>query len=155
MKKILLLLLLFSIFSCSKDDEPTIKDEDLLTGTWNIHKTKTYHFVNGELDSIQETIYEVPYSTLTFDSNKTVTYSNDKFTQPITGTWVLSEKLLFTDLHLQLSASTGYGTRYFFPENTISLLTQSTLILQSPMSLEHTFMNGDKIKHYTETYLEK
>ena len=158
MKKILLFTFFtfLTFISCSEDDASSKSDEDYLEGTWTIKKTITYHYLNGELDTIKESILKEPYSTLHFASNNEVTYSNPDFTIPILGKWDLNEKKLVTDLKLELSSSTGYGSFYFFPENTITLINETELILKSPMSIEATFYpDGDKIKHYAETYLEK
>ena len=158
MEKLFLPVLLFILallFSCSRDDAREKTDEDYLKGTWTIKEVKTYHFLNGELDNIKDTIFEEPYSTLHFDSNNDVTYSAQFYTNPITGKWNLNEKLLTTNLKIELSSSSGFRTFYVFPENSIILINDSELILKSPMSPEGTFSNGDKIQSYVETYLEK
>lgn len=157
MKKILplLLILLFIIFSCNKVDKPVKTDEEKLTGTWTIKKNLTHWYLNGEPDRIEESIAEQPYSYLTFDSNKNVSYTNPSYTNEIKGQWDLDEKALRTSLKIDMSSSSGYSTFYFFPESTIVLLNDSELVLKSPMSLESTHPNGDKIKYYSETYLER
>lgn len=158
MEKIFLPVLLFILallFSCSRDDAPDKTDEDYLKGTWTIKEAKTYHYLNGELDNIKDTIFEAPHSTLNFDSNKDVTYSEQSYTTPITGKWNLNEKLLTTNLKIEVNSSSGYRTFYFFPENSIILINDSELILKSPVSPEATNSNGDKIQSYVETYLEK
>ena len=158
MEKLFLPVLLFILallFSCSRDDVPVKTDEDYLKGTWTIKEAKTYHYLNGELDNIKDTIFEEPYSTLQFDSNKEVIYSVQFYSKPITGKWNLNEKTLTTNLKVDLSSSTGYRTFYFFPENSITLINDSELILKSPMSGEATYSNGDRIQSYVETYLEK
>ena len=150
-----LLLILVTFPSCNQDDPPVKTDEDYLKGTWIIKEAKTYHYLNGELDNIKDTIFEEPYSTLQFDSNKEVIYSVQFYTKPITGKWNLNEKTLTTNLKVDLSSSTGYRTFYFFPENSIILINDSELILKSFMSGEATYSNGDRIQSYVETYLEK
>ncbi|MFD2518756.1 hypothetical protein [Salinimicrobium flavum] len=157
MKKILptILIILITFFSCSEDDESNKTDEDYLRGTWTIKKSKTYYYLNGEPDTLKESILEEPWSTLNFNSNKEVTYSNPDYTKPVIGKWVLNDKVLRTDLKIDPGSSTGYGPVYFFPENAITLLNDTELKLISPMSLEATHSNGDKIKYYSETYLEK
>lgn len=147
------ILILF--LSCSQDDAQDKTDEEYLKGTWAIKEAKTYQYLNGELDEIKDTIFKEPYSTLKFDSNKEVTYSTRQYTNPISGKWNLNDKLLTTDLKIDLSSSSGYGTIYFFPENEIIFLDDSELILRSPMSGEATRSNGDKFKSFVETYLEK
>ncbi len=157
MKKIFLsiFIILLALISCSKDVEPDKTDEELLNGTWTIKKAVTYKYLNGEVDAIEESISEEPYSQLKFNLDKEVIYSDPGITQPIKGKWLLNEKNLKTDLKLEPGSSTGYGTIYFFPENTILELNQTELILRSPMSQEVTHENGDKTKAYTETYLER
>ncbi|MGB7786723.1 MAG: hypothetical protein WBL27_11525 [Salinimicrobium sp.] len=160
MEKLFLPVLLFILallFSCSRDDGPAKTDEDYLKGTWTIKEAKTYHYLNGELDKIKDTIFKEPYATLDFGSNKDVTYSTYHYTNPISGKWALNEKekVLTTNLKIELSSSSGYGTIYFFPENRIMLVNDSELILKSPMSGEATRSNGDKFQSYVETYLEK
>lgn len=157
MKKILLLTFFafLTFISCSKDDASTKSDEDYLQGTWTVKKTITYYYLNGELDTTKESNLEKPHSTLHFAPNNEVTYLNPDFTNPIIGLWRLNDKKLMTDLKLNLSSSSGYGSIYFFPENAITLLNETDLILKSPMSVERTSSNGDKLKDYSETYLEK
>ena len=157
MKKILLLTFftVITFISCSQDDETVKTDEDYLEGTWTIKKTITYYYRNGELETIKESILEEPYSTLHFAPNNEVTYSNPDYENLITGNWDLDEKNLTTDLKLNLSSSSGYGSIYFFPENAITLINEKDLILKSPMSVERTSSNGDELKDYSETYLEK
>lgn len=151
----LIVIVLISLSSCNEDD-PTIKpDEDYLVGTWTIKKIKTYHYLNGELDNMEESIYTEPYSTLKFDIDKTVTYSNPDFTETIIGTWDLDQKILKTDLKLELRSSSGYSMFYFFPENTISLLNETELVLKTPMSLKVGSTTENKTEYYSETYLEK
>ena len=148
MKKILLLTFFafLTLISCSGDDSSTKSDEDYLHGTWTIKKTTTYYYVNGELDTTKESILKEPYSTLNFAQNYEVTYSNPDFTEPIIGVWGLNEKKLVTDLNLELSTSSGYSSIYFFPENTITSISETDLILKSQMSIERTSSNGDKFK---------
>ncbi len=67
----------------------------------------------------------------------------------------LNEKTIRTDLKINMSSSSGYGTVYFFPENTIVLLNDTELLLKSPMSLEATYSNGNKVKYYSENFLER
>lgn len=158
MKKLLPLTLIFIFIfsSCSRDDEPGKTDEEYLVGTWTVKKTNTFRYLNEELDSTETKIFEEPYSTLSFDANKNVAYTNSVYTNTINGQWVLNEKILKTDLKINLSASTGYNTLYIFPENTIVLLNDTELVLRSPMSLEVLhWPGGDKTKYYSETYLEK
>lgn len=157
MKKIFLLTIFtfIAFISCSKDDESGKTDEDYLQGTWTVKKTKTYYYVNGELETTKESILEEPYPTLYFDANKDVTYSNPDYTTPIIGKWDLNEKRLITNLKIDLSSSTGYSSFYFFPENEVTFINETKLILKSPMSSERTSSNGNKLKDYSETYLER
>lgn len=155
MKKILLILILLTFFSCSQDDSSKKTDKDFLIGTWTIKKTMTYHYINGELESVQEFISKQPYSTLSFESNRAVVYSNQDFTDPIYGEWILNEKILNTDLKMEVSSSTGFRTFYFFPATTIILINETELILKSPMRMETINSNGDKTESYSETYLAK
>lgn len=150
-----MLFTVLTLISCSQDDATIKTDEDYLEGTWTIKKTITYNYLNGELEAIKESILEEPYPTLTFTSNNEVTYLNPDFENLITGNWDLDVKNLKTDLKIDLSSSSGYGTIYFFPENIITSISETDLILKSPMSIERTSLNGDKLKYYTKTFLEK
>lgn len=157
MKKLLLLtsFAFLTFISCNIQDSSTKSDQDYLEGTWTIKKTITYYYLNGELETIKESILEEPYPTLNFAPNNKVTYSNPDYENMITGNWDLDEKNLKTDLKIDLSSSSGYGSIYFFPENIITLISGTDLTLKSPMSKERTSSNGDKLKDYTETFLEK
>lgn len=154
-KPLFIVIILLIIFSCNKNDDPKT-DKEYLIGTWTIKKVKTYYYLNGELDKIDETVFDKePYSKLNFDSNQNVTYEDPDFTKIINGKWNLNNKNLKTDLKIDLGSSTGFGTQYFFPENNIIEINDVELILKSPMSLETTDLNGGKFKYYNETFFQK
>jgi hypothetical protein len=159
MKKIIktsILILFLSFYSCSEESILATSEKDYLIGNWRIIKVKTFNYLNNKLDNVEEKNFDKPnQSKLNFEENGNVSYLSPEFIKEINGIWNLNNKVLKTDLNIDLT-SAGYGIRYFFPENEIILINKNQLTLKSPMSLESVIQpNGNKIKFYTETYLEK
>ena len=141
----ILSILLLTTFSCCQSDDSIKTDKEYLIGIWKVKKIKTYGDLNGELVIFYERIFDnEPYNKLTFYSNQNVTYRNLDLIEMINGKWTLNGKNLKTDLKLDLPITTGFGTKYFFPESDIIKINDTELILKSPIG-----------NLYTETFFEK
>lgn len=155
--KISILTLFLFFFSCSDNDAPTLSEKENLVGVWKIFKVKTFTYIDGKLDKVEEKSFEESdQSKLIFTNKGKVSYSSKEFKTQINGIWELNNRILRTNLSIDLSPATGYGTIYLFPENEVILLSQNLLTLKYTTSIEHMLMpSGEKYKYCTETYLKK
>ena len=136
--KVLLFLAIFTILSCTQDEESnqltTSEKVNLLTSNiWKKDYYETFYYYNDVLDHSVINTLNANNEQISFTVNYNVNYINPAFIQSINGIWSLdaNEEFLITNLKKVPPSSSGFGTIYYFPYNKISELTNSKLSLDS------------------------
>jgi len=126
-----LIVIMPFLTSCSKNDD--IKTENLLTlGPWKYTQTENRYYTGERLDSTKFSIEADRKGILTFKNDYSVLYQGEWISnKTINGIWKVnaSNKVLNTDLHLDLNPVTGYTSYPLYTECEIIQLSRSNLTL--------------------------
>lgn len=142
LNKLLKNCLVIVLISCSeKELELTNKEQLIVNHRWKLERTVKKVYSNSKLDrvTVDSIIDDTKKDILVFHSDKKVDLTKNNIDTVLTGVWELSEDevFLYTDLKVDLPASTGYPAIYYYPHSKIEEVTSKELILRTDSTEQH------------------